>query len=188
MSNNNSLPILVIIGPSGSGKSTIIKKLFDDNIIIINPTWTTRPPRIGEAEFGIEHYFASKKEFKEKQADNFFLETVEMFNLPFIYGLPQLKESTNNKVSLVMLRASLLPLFQKYYSNYFIYQIEDSLVNVKKRLAERQEKGENMGSRLADFEKEVELGRKVANRVFVNTKLSKLYEEIQQAIKEDYKL
>ena len=179
--------ILVIIGPSGAGKTTVIKRLFDDGLIVLTPSWTTRPPRPGEAELGIEHYFTSEEEFDEKLAHNFFLETVSMFGLPYRYGLPKVKSAKLPKVSLVMLRASLINLFDKHYSNYIIYQIEDNLSNVEKRLFDRKEKGEALGTRLDDYHKEVELGRKLANRVFVNTSIDNLYEKIKKAISLDFK-
>lgn len=184
---HNHFPLLVIIGPSGAGKSTVIKRLYDDNLIVLTPTWTTRPPRPGEIELGIEHHFASEKEFAEKLSENYFLETVTMFGLSYRYGLPEINKSKLPKVSLVMLRASLIDLFNKYYDNYIIYQIEDNLSNVEKRLLDRKEKGEALGTRLDDYLNEVKLGQKLANRVFVNTSIDKLYEEIKSSIKLDFR-
>jgi guanylate kinase len=160
-------PILVIIGPSGAGKSTLIRRLFDDDLIFINPTWTTRPPRPGETKEGIEHRFVSELSFKNKLEEGFFLETVQLFGLPYNYGLPALAGSQPPRVSLVMLRAPLLALLNKYYPNNIVYQIEDELDNVKRRLVDRQAHGEAIGSRLKDYQSEVEAGRKLAKRVFV---------------------
>jgi len=122
----NTIPILVIIGPSGAGKSTLIRKLFEDNIIKINPTWTTRPKRIEDSDLGIEHKFVTESEFDKKSSENYFLEEVSLFGLPYRYGLPKIFKSTPNKISLVMLRANLLHLFSKHYDNFIVYQIEDS--------------------------------------------------------------
>jgi guanylate kinase len=184
-SKNN--PILAIIGPSGVGKSTIIRQLYDKGLIHINPTWTTRPPRPNEESEGIEHKFVSENEFNNKQAEGYFLEVVEMFGLPYRYGVPKFKLSTRNKISLVMLRASLIPLLNKHYTNYTIYQIEDEIQKVRERLLARQKHGEDMGTRLEDYEKEVQAGKKLAKRTFVNNKSARqIAEQIGKAMLEDF--
>jgi dephospho-CoA kinase len=67
-----------------------------------------------------------------------------------------------------MLRASLLPLMDKYYTNYTIYQIEDTETKAAERLQKRQAAGHEMGSRLEEYQQEIEAGRKRAGRVFTN--------------------
>jgi len=183
---HNHFPLLIIIGPSGAGKSTIIKKLHDEGLIVLTPTWTTRPPRPGEIDMGIEHHFATNEEFDKKVSDKFFLETVKMFGLSYRYGLPEITKAKFPKISLVMLRASLINLFNKYYDNYIIYQIEDNISNIEKRLLDRKMKGEALGTRLNDYREEVELGRSLANRVFINTGIDKLHDEIKESIKLDF--
>jgi guanylate kinase len=179
--------ILAIIGPSGAGKSTIIKQLYDKGLIIINPTWTTRPPRPGEAEEGFEHLFVSEAEFKEKQDANYFLEVVEMFGLPYRYGVPEIMPSTSEQVSLLMIRAPLIPLLNKHYPQHIIYQIEDDLSRVSERLVERQRHGEDMGTRLEDYEKEIVAGRKLAKHVFVNNKnVEEVAKQVEVAMLEDF--
>jgi guanylate kinase len=180
------LPILVIIGPSAAGKSTVIRQLVNQGLILVNPTWTTRPPRPGEIMEGVEHRFVSQKLFHQKQKEGYFHETVQMFGLPYHYGLPPVIKSTSRKPSLVMLRVSLLPLFNKYYPVNIVYQIEDSLPRIRKRLIARQLKGEKIGTRLEDYKKEIEAGRKKANRIFVNKNTDLLALEIKAALKEDF--
>lgn len=184
-SKNN--PVLIIIGPSGAGKSTIIRHLYEKGLIRINPTWTTRPPRPNEETEGIEHKFVSEEKFNDKLLEGYFLEVVEMFGLPYRYGVPKFRPSTPSKISLVMLRASLIPLLNKHYTTYTIYQIEDDLHKVKERLIARQQHGENMGTRLEDYEKEVQAGRKLAKRIFVNNQNSgQIATQIEKAMFEDF--
>jgi len=185
-SRTTELPTLAIIGPSGAGKSSVIRQLYDEGLIHVNPTWTTRPPRPGEVEESLEHLFVTPEEFKEKESAGFFLEAVEMFGLPFRYGLPPIKKSEPGRPSLVMLRASLVPLFNKYFPNHIIYQIEDDVTRIQERLEARQKHGEDLGSRLSDYEREVEAGRKIADRVFVNKDLDTLAKDIKQALLEDF--
>ena len=182
------IPILVIIGPSGAGKSTAVRQLVADGTIVINPSWTTRRPRPDEIDQSFEHVFASDSEFDEKDAQGYFLETVQMFGLAFRYGLPPVKPSTSTQVSAVMLRASLVPLIHKHYRKIVVYQIVDDITRVANRLNQRQAEGEPIGTRLRDFTTEIELGNKYAQRTFVNTADSDgLKQQIEQAIAEDFR-
>jgi guanylate kinase len=184
---SKNAPILVIIGPSGAGKSTIIRKLYDRGLVLINPTWTTRPPRPKETDEGIEHKFVSNSEFSKKQASDYFLEVVELFGLPYRYGVPEILPTTSEQVSLIMLRAPLIPLLNKHYPVHIIYQIEDELPKVRERLIARQQHGEDMGTRLEDYEKEIVAGRKLAKRTFVNNKEpEQIAKQVEQAILEDF--
>ncbi|HUD81361.1 MAG TPA: hypothetical protein VMR08_01895 [Patescibacteria group bacterium] len=179
-------PILVIIGPSGAGKSTVVKRLASKGLILVNPTWTTRPPRPREIEESVEHRFISKVEFSKLEKQGFFLECVDMFGLPYRYGLPKVVPSTLRQVSVVMLRSVLIPRFNKYYPNHVIYQIEDELSQVRLRLLDRQQKGEKLGTRLEDYQTEVAAGRKYANRIFINSKsIDLLASQVEQAIGQD---
>jgi guanylate kinase len=183
---SKALPILVIIGPSAAGKSTAIRALYEKGLIKINPTWTTRPARPGELAEGLEHRFVTDAEFKRKDKTGYFVESRQMFNLPFWYGLPRLEKSEPGKPSLVMLRASLMNSFKSYYPLNIVYQIEDKLDRVAQRLEQRATEGEPMGTRLNDHEKEIKAGRLLANRIFINDELDKLVVELTKAIKEDF--
>jgi guanylate kinase len=183
---SNELPILVIIGPSGAGKSTAVRKLVHDKLIMINPTWTTRPPRLNEQTEGIEHHFVSQMEFKQQTKQGKFLETVQMFGLPYSYGMMPIARSAE-QVSAVMLRAALLPLFYKHYSNVIVYQISDQLERIAERLERRQSQGEPIGTRLSEYKSEVAMGSRASTRCFVNSnKISDLVSSLKEAIAEDF--
>ena len=74
-----------------------------------------------------------------------------------------------------------------FFKNYKVYHIEDTKDRIESRLKERLTEGELMGSRLKDYEKEVTLGRKLADRIFINTDMETLFEEIKQCLLEDFK-
>lgn len=58
--------LIVISGPSGAGKGTICKSFLERNSeVAISVSATTRSPRNGEVD-GINYYFMSKEQFKEK--------------------------------------------------------------------------------------------------------------------------
>ena len=69
--------VLVVSGPSGAGKSTICKKVIRDNNLYFSISCTTRKPRTGEVH-GIDYYFISEGEFKEKIKRNEFIEYADV--------------------------------------------------------------------------------------------------------------
>jgi guanylate kinase len=160
--------LLVIIGPSGAGRSSALRLLHDQKVVEVTPSWTTRPLRNDESEDTLEHRFVDEATFKQKAGEGYFLETAQLFGLPYLYGLPKLEKPKGGRVATVMLRASLLPLMDKYYTNYTIYQIEDTETKAAERLQKRQAAGHEMGSRLEEYQQEIEAGRKRAGRVFTN--------------------
>ncbi len=66
--------LIVMSGPSGVGKSSIRKALFEKvNNFVFSVSVTTRVQRNGE-KHGVDYYFISEKDFKEKLENNEFLE------------------------------------------------------------------------------------------------------------------
>ena len=66
--------IILITAPSGSGKTSIVKHLMKKfPSLAFSVSATTRPPRKSEKE-GIDYYFITEKEFKEKIHHKDFLE------------------------------------------------------------------------------------------------------------------
>ena len=71
--------LIIFSAPSGSGKSTIIKYLLDQNLnLAFSISATSRAPR-GEEKNGVDYYFLSPDEFREKIANNEFLEYEEVY-------------------------------------------------------------------------------------------------------------
>ncbi len=181
-----SRQILVIIGPSGSGKSTVLRELHTRGLAEVTPSWTTRPPRTGEAEGSLEHVFVDEQEFDSRDRRGFFLKTVRMFKLPYRYGLPKLKIPPDGRIPVVMLRAPLVSLAREFYPNQTVYQIEGSLKQVRERLNERSD-ADRQGSRLDDYRREIAAGRAVADRVFRNDSgLSRTVDAVADALEKDF--
>src|SRR5205085_11400244 len=106
---SSTQPVVVVIGPSASGKSTLVRELHRLGLVDVRPTWTTRPIRPDEADGSLEHRFVTDAEFDRLKNAGFFLDTVEMFGLPYRYGLPR---STARTTEVVMLRAALVERFR----------------------------------------------------------------------------
>ena len=77
--------LIIFSAPSGSGKSTIINYLLKQNLnLAFSISATSRPPR-GTEQNGGEYFFLSPEEFKQRIANNEFLEYEEVYTDRF-YG------------------------------------------------------------------------------------------------------
>lgn len=77
--------LILFSAPSGSGKSTIINYLMQQGLgLHFSISATSRPPR-GQERNGVEYFFLSPEEFRERIARNEFLEYVEVYEGRF-YG------------------------------------------------------------------------------------------------------
>lgn len=77
--------LIIFSAPSGSGKSTIINYLLTKNLnLAFSISATSRPPR-GTEQNGVEYFFLTPEEFKQRIADNEFLEYEEVYKDRF-YG------------------------------------------------------------------------------------------------------
>lgn len=185
----NDDKFLVIIGPSGVGKTSLVRALRDKGLVHPMPSWTTRPPRPDEQDEQIDHIFVDEEEFERRAKEGFFLEEVALFGLPYRYGLPSIDFASAPKaVPVILLRAPLVPLLRKHYSNYIVYQLEDTYAKVVERLHDREKNGEHSGERLKMYEKEIAAGRNIADKVIVNgDDFLAVVAQAESAILQDFK-
>lgn len=77
--------LIIFSAPSGSGKSTIINYLLTQNLnLSFSISATSRAPR-GTEQNGVEYFFLTPEEFKQRIANNEFLEYEEVYKDRF-YG------------------------------------------------------------------------------------------------------
>ena len=77
--------LIIFSAPSGSGKTTLVRHLLAQNIPFgFSVSATSRLPR-GAEQDGVDYYFLSETEFREKIAQNAFLEYEEVYSGTF-YG------------------------------------------------------------------------------------------------------
>ena len=79
--------LLIFSAPSGSGKSTIVQYLMNEHPefrLSFSISATSRPPR-GNEQHGVEYFFLSPKEFRQKIEEDAFLEYEEVYQDRF-YG------------------------------------------------------------------------------------------------------
>ena len=88
--------LIIFSAPSGSGKSTIINYLMQQNLnLAFSISATSRPPR-GSEQHGVEYFFLSPEEFRQRIANDEFLEYEEVYKDRF-YGT--LKEQVEKQLS-----------------------------------------------------------------------------------------
>jgi guanylate kinase len=159
---------LIVIGPSASGKSTAVRRLRESGVVQVHPTWTTRPRRPDEGAGSVEHRFVTDAIFDELEATDFFLGTVTLPGLPYRYALPKLTLTDHGPIHTVMARAPFLDLFAAHFSDPLVYEIDDTVDRARQRLIERGSDATEIEARLARHDAEIEAGRKIAARVFLN--------------------
>lgn len=77
--------LIIFSAPSGSGKSTIINYLLTQGLhLAFSISATSRPPR-GMERNGVEYFFLSPEEFRQRIANDEFLEYEEVYKDRF-YG------------------------------------------------------------------------------------------------------
>lgn len=82
--------IIIFSAPSGSGKSTIINYLMQQGLNLhFSVSATSRPPR-GAEQNGVEYYFLTPEDFKQRIAQGEFLEYEEVYKDRF-YGTLKLQ-------------------------------------------------------------------------------------------------
>lgn len=88
--------LLIFSAPSGSGKSTIINWLMQhpELHLAFSISCTSRAPR-GTEQNGVEYFFLTPEEFRERIANNEFLEYEEVYKDRF-YGT--LKQQVENQL------------------------------------------------------------------------------------------
>jgi guanylate kinase len=96
--------LIVISAPSGTGKSTIIGELMNDEALKLefSISATTRQPR-GSEQHGVEYYFLSLEDFKQRIENDEFAEYHEVYEGRF-YGTlkSEIKRITNKGHNVVL--------------------------------------------------------------------------------------
>lgn len=138
------MALIIIAGKSGSGKDAVVDELCRRGYKRIR-TYTTRPMRQHESQ-GHPYYFISEQDFKEKEAQGFFLETkvYETVKGTWYYGSPKkdlLSFKNNNENRLIILTPAGVEDFtkeerSKKITSYIIYLRANS-GTIMKRLKRR---------------------------------------------------
>ena len=179
--------LIIFSAPSGSGKSTIINYLLTQGLnLAFSISATSRPPR-GTEQHGVEYYFLSPEEFKQRIANNEFLEYEEVYADRF-YGTlkapieKQLEEGYNVVFDVDVVGGCNI---KKYYGEraLSIFIQPPSVEELRKRLVGRgTDTPEVIESRIAKAEFELSFADKF-DIVIVNDDLEKAKEDTLTTLK-----
>ena len=176
--------LIVISGPSGAGKGTICKELIEkhDNIYI-SVSATTRLPRLGEVN-GVNYYFLTKDEFKDKVENNGFIEYANVHGN--YYGTPKLNvEKMLNEGKNVILEIDIqgaLQVKENFEEGVFIFILPPSMEELKRRIIKRgSETEESLMTRFKNAYKEINYVSKY-NYAVVNDTLDLAVSKVEAII------
>lgn len=170
--------LYVITGSSGAGKTTLLQaiiqeqkelgvgqNLYDFPLLVV--TYTTRAPRAHEKN-GVDYYFITEQDFKEKVEQNFFAEWSCAYGA--YYGMPAsifIDIVTKDHSYIAILdRTGAKTLKQKYQNLVYIIWLELGLDELSKRLVGRKSNSlDDIAHRLAlaRVEQEEEKQEKIAD-------------------------
>lgn len=180
--------LIIFSAPSGSGKSTIINYLLKQNLnLAFSISATSRPPR-GTEQHGVEYFFLSPEEFRQRIANDEFLEYEEVYEDRF-YGT--LKAQVERQLAAgqnVVFDVDVVGgcNIKQYYGNraLSIFIQPPSIEELRKRLEGRgTDAPEVIEDRLAKASYELTFAPKF-DKVVVNDDLEKAQAETLQLIKD----
>jgi guanylate kinase len=155
MSINKGI-LFIISGTSGSGKTTIGKEVIKrlGNEIRHIATYTTRKIRSNEVD-GEDYNFLSAEEFEVFNANDFFIETVQINGN--MYGTPKKTDGLLKKGEsvLIIINRDGVEQFRKLYEKTFTIWIDCDDKTISERLKNRNKSTEEfIQSRIAINEME----------------------------------
>ena len=179
--------LIIVSAPSGTGKSTIINRLMkhEELNLAFSISCTSRAPR-GTEQHGVEYFFLSPEEFKERIANGDFLEYEEVYTDRFYGTLKSQVESQLEKGENVVFDVDVKGaciIKQQYGSEALSLFIQPpSIDTLRQRLIARgTDSMETIEQRIARAEFELSFATQF-DRIIVNDELEKAVSETYQAI------
>lgn len=180
--------MLIVSAPSGSGKSTIVNWLMKEHPelrLYFSISCTSRAPR-GEEKDGVEYFFLTPDAFKEKIANEEFLEYEEVYENRF-YGtlkaqVERQREAGQNVVFDVDVKGGIN--IKNHYGDdaLSLFIQPPSVAELRKRLEHRgTDTPEAIEQRLAKAEYELTFASQF-DHVIVNDDLEKAKQETLRVV------
>ena len=182
--------LIIFSAPSGSGKSTIINYLLEEHPelkLAFSISATSRPPR-GKEQHGVEYFFLSPEEFRQRIDKGEFLEYEEVYPGRFYGTLKAQVEKQSNEGQNVLFDVDVKGgvNIKQYYGNraLSLFIQPPSIEELRSRLEKRgTETPEVINDRIARAEFELGFASQF-DKVVVNDDLEVAKAETLQIIKD----
>ncbi|MDM8209293.1 guanylate kinase [Bacteroides gallinaceum] len=180
--------LIIFSAPSGSGKSTIINYLLKQNLnLAFSISATSRPPR-GTEQNGVEYFFLSPEEFRQRIANDEFLEYEEVYKDRFYGTLKSQVEKQLEARQNVIFDVDVVGgcNIKRFYGNraLSVFIQPPSIEELRKRLTGRgTDSAEVIESRIAKAQFELAYADKFDVRI-INDNLEKAEAEALKVITE----
>ena len=180
--------LLIVSAPSGSGKSTIVQWLMREHPELrlgFSVSCTSRPPR-GTERHGVEYFFLSPDEFRQRIAAGEFLEYEEVYANRFYGTLKEQVERQRNDGQNVVFDVDVKGgcNIKQYYGDeaLSLFIQPPSVEELRRRLEGRAtDTPEAIAERLAKAEYELTFAPQF-DRVVVNDDLETAKQEVYQLV------
>jgi len=179
--------LIIFSAPSGSGKSTLINYLLTQDLhLAFSISATSRPPR-GTEQNGVEYFFLSPEEFKQRIANDEFLEYEEVYENRFYGTLKAQVEKQLEAGQNVVFDVDVVGgcNIKKYYGEraLSVFIQPPSVEELRKRLTGRAtDAPEVIESRIAKAEYELGFADKF-DTVIINDDLEKAKADVLRVIR-----
>ena len=181
--------LIIFSAPSGSGKSTIINRLMQhpELHLAFSISCTSRPPR-GTEKNGVEYFFLTPEEFRERIQNDEFLEYEEVYKDRFYGTLKQQVETQAARGENVVFDVDVKGgcNIKNFYGNraLSVFIQPPSIEELRKRLYGRAtDAPEVIEQRIQRAEFELSFAPKF-DKVVVNDNLDQAVEETLSIVKE----
>ena len=179
--------LIIFSAPSGAGKSTIVKHLIDHSGIDFgfSISATSRAPR-GTEKHGVEYFFMTTEEFKQKITERAFIEYEEVYNGCFYGTLKSEVERVLNSGKHMLFDVDVkggLSIKKLYGEQALAVFVQPpSVEELHRRLVNRATDSEEMiAKRVSKAEWEMQFAPEF-DLIIVNDNLEKAQQETEKAV------
>lgn len=179
--------LLIFSAPSGSGKTTLVNHLMNEiPDLAFSVSATTRAPR-GEEQNGVEYYFMSLEEFKQRVENDEFLEWQEVYPGRCYGTLKAVVEQMQEKGNHVAFDVDVVggTNIKKFYGDeaLSVFIQAPSIEVLRERLVNRQtDSMEEIEKRLAKAQWEMDFAQGKFDITIINDDLETAKANILEAV------
>lgn len=185
--NNYMNKVIIFSAPSGSGKTTLVKHSLEVfNELQFSISCTTRQPR-GSEVHAVDYHFLTPDEFRQKIAEDAFVEFEEVYTDKYYGTLKSEVEKIWNQGKVVIFDVDVKGgiSLKKYFGEQAlsIFIEPPSIEELERRLISRNtDDAETIKTRVEKAEEEMSYAKEF-DKIVINSDLNEAKKEIESLIK-----